>query len=174
MMMQASYQPDGANTLSLRYQLKRKEQADRMEPHHRIRMQWTLQPREQLRMQTTALLHCVTGEWGTGLQETVRYAPMPDRLQFSLTGTYFHTTDYLSRLYFYVPALWGSVVSGTFSGHGLHGALTARFTSRNSRWMVEGRYALVRYFDRSEQSSGLQTIMSAWRNDLSAQVRLRF
>ena len=39
--------------------------------------------------------------------------------------------------------------------------------------MVEARYGLVRYFDRDEQGSGLQTIFSPWRNDLSVQLRMR-
>ncbi len=173
-MMQIGYQPDGANTLSLRYQMKRKEQADQMEPHHRLRLQWTCEPSQRWKLQTTGLLHFVEGERGAGVQETAQFAPVPERMKLTLTGCYFHTTDYLSRLYFHLPALYNSVVAGTFSGHGFNTALSARFVSRNQRWMIEGRYALCRYFDRDVQSSGLQTIYSPWKNDLSAQFRLRF
>lgn len=174
LMAQLAYQPDGVNTVAIRYQLKRKEQADRMEPHHRLKVQWSCEPNEKLRLQTTAVLHRVLGQTGRGLQETVRFSPLPERLALSLTGAYFHTSDFLSRIYFYVPALYSSMVPGTFFGQGLHGAVTARLVSRNGRWMAEGRYALLRYLDRDEQSSGLQAISSPWRNDLSFQVRLRF
>ena len=173
-MLQMAYPPDGNNTISLRYQLKRKEQADVMEPHHRLRAQWTFTPRKVWRFQTTALLHQVLQKTGAGLQETVQWWALPEQLRLTLSSCYFHTDDYLSRLYFYVPALYNSVVSGSFFGHGLQSALSARFVSRNGRWMVEGRYALVRYFDREEQGSGLQTIASPWKNDLSLQFRLRF
>jgi hypothetical protein len=51
--------------------------------------------------------------------------------------------------------------------------LAGRWKEKSGRWMVEARYGLVRYFDRDEQGSGLQTIFSPWRNDLSVQLRIR-
>ena len=125
LMTQAAYTPDGGrNTFALRYQLKRKEQAD--------------------------------------------------RLRIALMAAYFHATDYSARLYAYEPALQSSVTSAILYGHGLHAAFTARLTSRGGRWMGEAKYSLYRYFDRDQQASGLQTIMSPWKNDLSFQVRFRF
>ena len=174
-MAQADYTPgDGAHTIGLRYQLKRKEQADLMEPHHRVRAQWTFVPRACWRLQTTALLHHLLGETGTALQHTLRYTSPADRLRLALTASYFHAPEYSTRLYVFEPALYNSVSSAVLYGHGLHGALTARITSRNGRWMGEAKYSLYRYFDRDVQSSGLQTIKSPWRNDLSFQLRFKF
>ena len=53
------------------------------------------------------------------------------------------------------------------------GVATCRWQSKNRRWMLEGRYSLLRYFDRDEQGTGLQAIMSAWKNDISVQFRIR-
>ncbi|MCR4920914.1 MAG: helix-hairpin-helix domain-containing protein [Bacteroidaceae bacterium] len=174
-MAQADYTPgDGAHTIGLRYQLKRKEQADRMEPHHRIRTQWTFLPHRSWRLQTTALLHRLLGKTGSAIQHTVRFTSPADCLRLALTASYFHSPDYSTRLYVFEPALYNSISSAVLYGHGLHGALTGRLTSRNGRWMVEARYSLYRYFDRDTQSSDLQTIYSPWRNDLSFQLRFKF
>ena len=39
--------------------------------------------------------------------------------------------------------------------------------------MLEARYGMVRYFDREEQGTGLQRILSPWKNDLSVQTRIK-
>jgi hypothetical protein len=65
------------------------------------------------------------------------------------------------------------VSSASYYGHGVLAVLAGRWKEKSGRWMVEARYGLVRYFDRDEQGSGLQTIFSPWRNDLSVQLRIR-
>ena len=89
-----------------------------------------------------------------------------------MTG-YFHTDDYNSRIYLYEPALYSSVSSGSYFGKGIHGVCTARWTSKKKHLMLEGKYALCKYFDRSEIGSALQTISSSWKNDVSLQVRIQ-
>ncbi len=175
-MGQLTWQPYHSQSLSLRYQLKRKENADIMEPHHRLKGQWNvaLGRSEAWSMKTAALLHRVLGRSGWAVQETVRFTSPRDQWRLSLMGGYFHTADYLSRIYLYEPSLWSSVSSGSYYGKGFHGVFTARWTSRNAHWMLEAKYALTRYTDRSEQGSGLQTIYSPWKNDLSAQVKWMF
>ena len=175
-MGQLTFRPFRSQSLTMRYQLKRKENADAMEPHHRLKGQWdmTLGRREAWSLKTAALLHQVLGRRGWAAQETVRFSAPGNQWRLSLMGGYFHTDDYLSRIYLYEPALWSSVSSGTYYGRGLHGVLTARWTSRNGHWMLEAKYALTHYDDRSEQGSGLQTIYSPWKNDLSAQLKCTF
>lgn len=175
LMTQAAYTPDGGrNTITLRYQLKRKEQADRMEPHHRLKAQWTLQPDKCWRLQTAGQLHRTLSHTGTSIQQTLRYTSPADLLRLALMAAYFHATDYSARLYAYEPALLSSVSSAILYGHGLHAAFTTRLTSRGGRWMGELKYSLYRFFDRDQQSSGLQTIMGPWKNDLSFQVCFKF
>lgn len=173
MMLQASFTPTSASTFTARYQLKRKETADVMEPHHRIKLQWTYTPSKLWKWQTSALLHSVLGSNGFGLQQTVRYTMPRPQFNFALSAAYFNTHDYDSRLYFYEPTLYSSIASGSFSGRGLHGALTARWTSKTSRWMLETKYSLTQYFDRNEQGTALQTIFSPSKNDISLQLRVR-
>jgi len=172
-MLQGVYAFSRRHTLLARYQLKRKENGDRMEPHHRVKLQWVFEPSKHLRLQTTGSLHSVLGSKGFMLTQNVRYALNKPGLSFNGQVGWFHTDDYLSRIYVYQPALYSSVSSASYYGHGMTGVLTCRWQSKSGRWMLEGRYSLLRYFDRDEQGTGLQKIFSPWKNDLSFQMRVK-
>lgn len=172
MMVEITHQLNKIHTLQLRYQLKRKEQADVMEPHHRTKLQWTVTPSANWRFQTTGWYHAVPGSNGWSIQETAYCTLQKPALKFSVMAGYFHTDDYNSRIYLYEPALYSSISSGSYFGQGIHCVCTTRWTSRTMRWMLEGKYALCKYFDRSEIGSALQTIFSSWKNDISLQLRI--
>ena len=172
-MLQGSYAISRKHTLLARYQLKRKENGDRMEPHHRIKLGWTCEPSGQWRLQTTGSFHGVLGSKGFMLSQNVRLVLSKPSLSFNGQLGYFNTDDYLSRIYVTQPSLYSSVSSASYSGHGMIGVLTCRWQSRNRRWMLEARYGMVRYFDREEQGTGLQRILSPWKNDLSVQTRIK-
>lgn len=171
-MVQVGYQTS-EHTVSLRYQIKRKETADTMEPHHRLKAQWNCTPHSAWNLQTTGLLHFVAEHAGFGMQEAVRYATHNDRLRLTLMGAYFHAPDYRCRLYFYEPNLYQSMSSSTFYGHGIHGVAMARWTSRNGVWMMEGKYGFCHYFDRKEIGSGMQTIFSNRKHDLAFSLKIK-
>ena len=172
-MLQGSYAISRKHTLLARYQLKRKENGDRMEPHHRIKLGWTCEPSGQWRLQTTGSFHGVLGSKGFMMVQNVRYVLPKPSLSFNGQLGWFHTDDYLSRIYVTQPSLYSSVSSASYSGHGMIGVLTCRWQSRNRRWMLEARYGMVRYFDREEQGTGLQRILSPWKNELSVQTRIK-
>ena len=172
-MLQGSYAISRKHTLLARYQLKRKENGDRMEPHHRVKLQWTCEPSKLWRFQTTGSFHEVLGSKGFMLSQNVRLVLSKPSLSFNGQLGYFNTDDYLSRIYVTQPSLYSSVSSASYSGHGMIGVLTCRWQSRNRRWMLEARYGMVRYFDREEQGTGLQRILSPWKNDLSVQTRIK-
>lgn len=172
-MVQGTYILSRRHTILARYQLKRKENADRMEPHHRARLQWTCTPSERWLWQTTALLHGVLGSKGFLMSQKMRLALKKPSVSIAAQLGWFHTDDYLSRVYLVLPSLYSSISSASFYGHGMTGILTARWQGKGGRWMVEARYGLVRYFDRDTQGSGLQAILSPWKNDLSFQTRIR-
>ncbi len=172
-MLQGSYAISRKHTLLARYQLKRKENGDRMEPHHRIKLGWTCEPSGRWRLQTTGSFHGVLGSKGFMMVQNVRYVLSKPSLSFNGQLGWFHTDDYLSRIYVTQPSLYSSVSSASYSGHGMIGVLTCRWQSRNRRWMLEARYGMVRYFDREEQGTGLQRILSPWKNDLSVQTRIK-
>ena len=171
-MAQATRRLNSGNTIEVRYQLKRKEQADTMEPHHRGKLQWTCTPSSIWKLQTTGWLHTVSGSTGWSMQQTVSCNIPRPSVRLALMAAYFHTDDYNSRISLYEPSLYSSVSSGQYYGRGIHGVGTARWTSRNKRWMLEGKYALCKYFDRTEIGSSHQTIFSSWKNDLSLQIRV--
>ena len=172
-MVELSHKINNAHALQVRYQLKRKEQADVMEPHHRTKIQWTFTPSDNCKFQTTGWLHAVRGSKGWSIQETAYYTLQKPALRFALMAAYFQTDDYNSRIYLYEPSLYSSVSSAQYYGKGINGVCMARWTSANKHWMLEGRYALCKYFDRTEIGSSLQTIYSSWKNDISLQVRVQ-
>ena len=172
-MAELSHKINNYHTLLVRYQLKRKEQADVMEPHHRTKLQWTFTPSGNWKFQTTGWQHAVRGSKGWSIQETAYYTLQKPALRFALMAAYFQTDDYNSRIYLYEPSLYSSVSSAQYYGKGINGICMARWTSANKHWMLEGRYALCKYFDRSEIGSSLQTIYSSWKNDISLQVRVQ-
>ena len=172
-MLQGSYALSTQHTLLARYQLKRKETGDVMEPHHRVKLQWTCEPSRRLRLQTTGYYHSVLGRNGFLASQGVRYMLSKPNLTFNALLGYVNTDDYLSRIYLQLPSLYSSVSSASFYGHGMMGVLTCRWKSKNEKLWLEGRYSLLRYFDRDEQGTGLQKILSPWKNDLSFQARIK-
>ena len=172
-MVQGSYSLSRRHNLLAHYQFKRKENGDRMEPHHRMKLQWTYEPSNRWRWQTTASLHSVLGSTGVMVAQRVRLALTKPGLSLNGQLGWFRTDNYLSRIYVVHPALYSSMSSASYYGHGMLGVLTARWQSKGGRWMLEARYGLVRYFDRDTQGSGLQAILSPWKNDLSVQLRLK-
>ena len=172
-MLQGIYAISRQHSLLARYQLKRKENGDLMEPHHRIKLQWTCEPSNRWRLQTTGSFHHVLGSKGLMFTQNVRYVLAKPSLSLNGQLGWFHTDDYLSRIYVQQPALYSSISSASYYGHGMLGVFTCRWQSNNGRWMLEARYGMVRYFDRDEQGSGLQAIMSPWKNDLSFQLRIK-
>ncbi len=173
LFLQGSYNLSRRQTLLVRYQLKRKENADIMEPHHRVKLDWTYEVRNRMRFQTTGYYHNVLGGNGFLLSQNARFFIKKPDLTLNAQLGYFNTDDYLSRIYLSSPALYSSVSSASYYGHGLLGVLTCRWKSKNEKLWIEGRYSLLHYFDRDEQGSGLQQILSPNKQDLSFQLRLK-
>ena len=171
--LQGAYNLSKQHTLLARYQLKRKENGDLMEPHHRVKLQWTCEPSSRWRLQTTGYYHNILGSNGFMVSQNVRYMLPKPNLTFNTQLGYFNTDDYMSRIYLQSPALYSSISSASYFGHGMMGVLTCRWKSKNEKLWLEARYGLLRYFDRDEQGTGLQAILSPWKNDLSFQLRLK-
>ena len=97
-MVEVTHQLNKIHTLQLRYQLKRKEQADVMESHHRAKMQWTCTPSSIWKLQTTGWLHTVLGSTGWSLQQTASCNIPKPNLRLALMAAYFNTDDYNCRI----------------------------------------------------------------------------
>ena len=171
--LQGSYAVSRRHTILARYQLKRKENADVMEPHHRVKLGWTGELTSRWRLQTTGFFHNVLGRNGFLFSQSARYLLPKPNLTLNAQLGYFNTDDYLSRIYLQSPALYSTFSSSSYFGHGVMGVLTCRWKSKNEKLWLEGRYSLLRYFDRDEQGTALQRILSPWKNDLSFQLRVK-
>ncbi len=181
-MIEARWQPtsmtnSARHELSLRYNLKRKESSDIMIPHHRVRMQWTAEPSDRCKLQTTGNLHVATntGETrkvGFSVSENIKTVMLRNRsMVLTVMGAYFNTPDYLTRVYVYEPALWNCISGTTYFGQGMRAVAGLRYTHPRGHWMVEGRYSLTKMFDRDYIASGEDMIPGNIKNDISIQIR---
>lgn len=162
------------NQLSIRYSYKNKESYQGVPKHHRLRAQWTCKPNDNWKLQTTAMLHEAEGKWGEAIGETVRYGQGEDLpLQFAISGIYFHTDNFDSRVYLYEPNVTNTLSIPSFYGHGVRFAGTIQYAFLREHVRLELKYGVTRYFDRDTQSDGLQTIYSRFKNDISLQCRIR-
>ena len=160
------------NKLSARYQLKRKERSNQMETHHRLRLQYTREQGKCWQLQSTALLHSLrTSGTGWALSQRMRYKKGCG--QVSALLTYFHTPDYQTRLFLYEPMLTNMFRFPSLYGHGARMVAAGHIKIWKERLLAEAMIGVTRYFDRSTQGSGMDTINSAWKADVSVQLRLR-
>ncbi len=158
---------------SLRYQLKRKESGDAMQTHNRARLKYTVSPSDALRLQTFLNLHSVLQKTGFSLSQNVRHRFRRKGCSVAGALTYFNTPDYATRVYVNEPSLLSTFSYPSLYGHGLRCTATGACSLWQQRITLEAKCGVMRYFDRTTQSSGMQTIYSSWKSDISVQIRLR-
>lgn len=172
-MLEAQCTLNRRHSLSARYDAKSKEQSAGQELHHRLRLQWQASSAsERWRCTTTAMLHTLRGSRGEALGTTLRYHPR-SLWNMAASGLYFHTTDSKSRVYLYEPNVREMMYIPSMSGHGVRGSALVQCRLWKERILVELKYGVTRYFDRDTQGTGMQTIYSNVKNDISLQVRLK-
>ncbi len=172
-MVLSSYTFKKRHTLSARYQWKSKERYDQRQWHNRIRLKYTLQANPMLRLQTLANAHFVNGECGMALSQGMRVQSRDKRWIQQTQLTWFNTPSYESRVYVSEPMLQSTFWSTALMYHGIRLAATAAVNLWQGRLRIEARYAVMRMLNRDTQGSGLQEILTPWRNDVSVQVRLK-
>lgn len=163
----AEWKFNSRNSLVARYQLKQKEQSDLMLTHHRLRLQW-IYSKGQWQSKSAVALHAV-GTKGYAVSESVKYQSNNRQWHVACMATWFRT-DYQSRIYLYEPSLLRTMYMPQLYGHGARFVSTVRWQHSTGKWMAEMKYGGTRYFDRDTQSSGMQQILSPWKNDISLQV----
>ncbi len=172
-----------SHTLKVRYQAIRKDYEKETGLRHRLRFQWlAYTPSERWRFTTTAMIHALPGSHGEAIGTYARYTGNPDyqdrtarkgTLSASVGGIYFHTTDFDSRIYQYEPTVTEMMYVPSYSGHGIRGTGVVRWCLYGDLLQFELKYGVTRYFDREVQGSGLQTIYSPVKNDVTMQARIR-
>ena len=110
-------------------------------------------------------------DWGYMVSEQI--AGQWSLLKAGLSGGYFHTTGYDSRLYVYERSPLYNFSFPSYYGEGLRLSLMvqARLLAQLS---VTAKFGITRYFDRSTIGSGLQEINSSSQSDLDLQLRWKF
>lgn len=172
MMAETTFDVSRSCILSLRYNAKKKENSSGSPVHHRLRLQWRATPSEAWHFTTSVLLHTLPGSRGEALGQTIRFAPSSGQWRISISGLYFHTTSYDSRVYLNEPNLTSSAYIPSFSGHGMRATGVLQYLPCNPL-RLELKYGVTRYFDRETQGSSLQTIYSPVKNDVSLQAILK-
>lgn len=104
---------------------------------------------------------------------TVKGSIPPIPVQVSLTGTWFHTQDYNSRIYVYEPGLLYAFSMNSFYGKGTRMAINLKYTWKN-RLMIQAKWGWTHYQDRNRISSGTEEIQGSDKADLQVQVRLKW
>ena len=171
--LQAEYTYKRNNRLAVRFQLKNKERSDQMELHNRLRLQYTRQQGPRWSLQSMLNLHAMDKSSGAGWSLSQRARYRHELWQVSSMLTYFHTPDYDTRIFLYEPLLTNMFRFPSLYGHGLRLVAAGHCALWKKRLFVEALYGMTRYFDRKTQSSGMDEIRSAWKNDISVQLRLQ-
>lgn len=91
----------------------------------------------------------------------------------SVSGAWFRTDDYNSRIYMYEPGLLYAFSMNSFYGKGVRMAVNVRYEYKD--WlMVQGKWGWTHYMDRNRISSGTEEIQGSNKVDLQFQVRVKF
>lgn len=173
MMGEASYAPNERHAFSVSYRWKNKEANDQPDAQGRMKLQWTFTPTAHLNCTLRSAIHHTPTGVGWGIQSLVHHRPESFPLGWSAAVAYARTPDYQSRIYLMEPSLYQTPSYVSLYGHSLRATLSLRCTLWGGRLMLEGRYGMLRFLDRSTQSSSLQTIYSPWKNDIQLQVRVK-
>ena len=176
--MQATYQKRSWHS-SLRYRLRHrqydneKKEAFEYRDEHRARLQigqdynrlsWRLQG-------DVAYSHQTEGSFGWMASGNVGYTSQ--RFNMSVSGGYFHTKDYNSRVYASEKGLLYSFYFPNFSGEGIRYTAQARVKLAKSLLFV-AHLTTTNYFDRSKISSSYAEINRSSKTDLDLQVQYKF
>lgn len=167
----AQYQWQRRHTLSVRYQLKHKEQNDLMRWHHRLRLQyvWT---KDSWTLRSLLNLHAKDGDRpGYALSQLVRYKHTTGDV--AVMASYFDTPNYDTRVFVYEPTLSNMFRYPSLYGRGVRLSAVGRYFVWHRRLCLEVLIGSTRFTDRKTQGSGMQQIRSPWKSDISVQIRLK-
>ena len=107
-------------------------------------------------------------QWGYMLSEALN--GQWHRLKLNLSGGYFHTDGYDTRLYVYERGPLYAFSFPAYYGEGIRLALMANMTV-GRRLTLTAKAGHTRYFDRSTIGSGLQEVNGSSTTDLDLQMR---
>ena len=94
-------------------------------------------------------------------------------LQFDVSGSWFNTDDYESRLTIYEKNVLYAFSMPSFYYEGTRWAVNARY-ELNKHIMIQAKYGMTHYLNRDVIGSALEAIDGSTKSDLYLQLRLKF
>lgn len=180
-MLQSTYACSNSCKLLLRYQVKQKQYnftykkqrmiENRVTQKLRLASLWTHRAYDCTLQADASYVRRQSGtqHWGTMLSVRGGYKVLKGLQVKGMLGLFF-TDDYESRLYVYEPQLLHAAGFSSFSDYGWRSVLLTNWNCVKSL-TLSLRFSTLNYFNRNSISSGTEQINSAWKNDLSLQVR---
>lgn len=94
-------------------------------------------------------------------------------MQFDVSGSWFNTDDYESRLTIYEKNVLYAFSMPSFYYEGTRWAVNARY-ELNKHIMIQAKYGMTHYLNRDVIGSALEAIDGSTKSDLYLQLRLKF
>ena len=110
---------------------------------------------------------------GYALGETLKFLFEDFPLQGSISGVWFQTDNYDSRVYLYEPGLLYTFSMNSLEGKGYRVAVNLRY-DRGKRWMLQAKWGWTHYSDRNRISSGTEEIIGNNKADIQLQLRVKW
>ena len=182
---QATYTPFAHGLITVNYQYKQKDRDMTGSGGKDIRTTHRHKWRGRLSYQPGCWLLKTTADWvhfhsegcrperGWQVSQACGYLVPGWPLSVTLQGTWFHTTDYDSRVYAYEKGLLNTFYTPAYYGKGYRGSVHVR-CDWNEHLMLLLKVGHTRYLDRKEIGSGNDLIASNRKTDLQLQLRVKF
>lgn len=113
------------------------------------------------------------GKNGFAIGETVKFSSEKFPLQGNISGVWFRTDNYDSRIYLYEPGLLYTFPMNSLEGKGYRMAVNLRYDG-GKRWMLQVKWGCTHYTDRRRISSGTEEIAGNNKADLQLQLRVKW
>lgn len=110
---------------------------------------------------------------GYALGETLKLASEDFPLQGSISGVWFRTDNYDSRVYLYEPGLLYTFSMNSLEGRGYRMTVNLRYDG-GKRWMLQAKWGWTHYSDRNRISSGTEEIAGNNKADIQLQLRVKW
>ena len=94
-------------------------------------------------------------------------------LQVILSGIWFHTEDFSSRIYMYEPGLLYAFSMPAFYGKGTRAAVNLRYAFKE-RLVFQAKWGWTHYTDRDKMGTGAEEIQGNNRYDLQFQAKVKW
>ncbi len=186
-LLQIGYSPSYSLSMFIKYNYKSKPQNYLLPSkqklilpkiRHRLHYQLEYSWNEQTKLKTF-VEGIFTAHWkqnhsnGYQLGSTAKWGRERFPLKGSITGAWFDTKDYDSRIYLYEPGLLYSFSMYSYYGKGTRLAVNLS-CSLGKKLVLQGKWGWTHYLDRKSIGTGREEIMGSNKSDLQLQLKIKW